>query len=375
MKARDAGLRIENKYRSSMQRTPVGEDTNALPRETRTQRRGPGPWTLRRDPAPALLASGEEAVVHFVRRDLLGERIGAVQTLWDSPAATEVLRGQQADGSWRYRGGNLRLRTQEDYDQLATYTRVRELVEKFGMTRDHPVLARAARYLYGCQTREGDFRGIYGGQYSPNYSAGILELLIKAGYAGDARTRRCLRWLLSVRQEDGGWAVPLRTRGAKYTEALALGRPLRGDPTRPSSHLVTGVVLRAFAAHPAYRGDPDVRDAGDLLLSRFFRRDVYPDRSAPEFWTKFTFPFWFTDLLSSLDSLSRLGFRADDPRIGAALGWFRDRQARDGLWDLTLLRTGDKGLRWWVGLAIARVFRRFGNPELATASASRGRTA
>jgi hypothetical protein len=118
------------------------------------------------------------------------------------------------------------------------------------------------------------------------------------------------------------------------------------------------VVLRAFAAHPEYRGNPEIREAAELLLSRFFRRDVYPDRSAPEFWTKFTFPFWFTDLLSSLDSLSRLGFRADDPRIEAALRWFRDRQARDGLWDLTLLRTGDKALRWWVGLAIARVFRR-----------------
>lgn len=283
-----------------------------------------------------------------------------MEVLWESSAATKLLYGQQAHGSWRYHGGNLRLRAQEDYDQLATYTRVRELVEKFGMTRDHRALARAARYLYGCQTREGDFRGIYGCQYSPNYSAGILELLIKAGYADDPRTRRCFRWLLSVRQEDGSWAIPLRTRGAKYTDALALGKPLRGDPTRPSSHLVTGVVLRAFAAHPVYRGSPEARVAGEFLLSRFFRRDAYPDRSAPEFWTKFTFPFWFTDLLSSLDSLSHLGFRADDPRIKAALQWFRDRQARDGLWDLTLLRTGDKTLRWWVGLAIARVFRRFG---------------
>ncbi len=299
-----------------------------------------------------------EPVAYFARRDLLGEAVGPVETLWKSSAAVKVLRGQQADGSWRYPGGNLHLRAQEDYDQLATYTRVRELVEKFGFTREHRGLARAATYLYGRQTREGDFRGIYGNQYSPNYSAGILELLIKAGYADDPRTRRCLRWLLSIRQEDGGWAIPLRTLGAKYTEALALDKPLRGDPTRTSSHLVTGVVLRAFAAHPAYCRSPGTRDAGELLLSRFFRRDVYPDRSAPEFWTKFTFPFWFTDLLSSLDSLSRLGFRADDPRVATALRWFRDRQARDGLWDLTLLRTGDKTLRWWVGLAIGRVFRR-----------------
>ena len=222
-----------------------------------------------------------------------------------------------------------------------------------------PALRRAAERLYRAQTREGDFRGIYGGQYSPNYSAGILELLIKAGYEGDPRTRRGLRWLLAVRQADGGWAIPLRTVGATYTDALAEPAPLRGDPARPFSHLVTGVVLRAFAAHPAYRRRNEVRAAGELLLSRFFRRDAYPDRSAPEFWTKFTYPFWFTDLLSSLDSLSRLGFSAQEPRIAAGLRWFRDRQAEDGLWDLTLLRTGDKALRLWVGLAIGRVFRRF----------------
>ena len=343
-----------------MPRTPVRTRTNALARGRRTLHTGADRWTLPLDPAPALLASREEAVAYFARRDLLGQAVGPVESLWESPGATRVLRGQRVGGGWPYHGGNLRLRAQEDYEQLATYTRLRELVEKFGMTREHPALARAARYLYGGQTREGDFRGIYGNQYSPNYSAGILELLIKAGYADDPRTRRCLRWLLSIRQADGGWAVPLRTLGAKYTEALGLGEPLRGDPAKPSSHLITGVVLRAFAAHPAFRGNKQIHVAGELLLSRFFRRDVYPDRSAPEFWTKFTYPFWFTDLLSSLDSLSRLGFRADDPRIASGLRWFCDRQARDGLWDLTLLRTGDKTLRLWVGLAIGRVFRRFG---------------
>ncbi len=331
------------------------------------------PGILERDPAPALVASGVEAVRYFASRDLLGERMGPVEALWSSAPVLAILRRQQAHGSWRYHGGTQRLRSREDYDQLATYTEIRDLVEKYGMTREHPGLARAAEYLYGRQTSEGDFRGIYGNQYSPNYSAGILELLIKAGYADDPRTGLCLRWLLSVRQDDGGWAIPTRTLGMKFTDALRHPGPVSGDPTRPFSHLVTGVVLRAFAAHPAYRRNAAAHVAGDLLLSRFFRRDVYPDRSAQDFWTKFTYPFWFTDLLSSLDSLSRLGFSSDDPRIAAALRWFRERQAKDGLWDVVLLRTGDKALRGWVGLAIARVIRRFDGPRRARGNGRRTR--
>lgn len=72
--------------------------------------------------------------------------------------------------------------------------------------------------------------------------------------------------------------------------------------------------------------------AGTLLASRFFRRDVYPDRSAAVFLMKFSYPFWFTDLLSSpdllslLDSLSRLGFDLRDTGIKQALAWFVAKQ-------------------------------------------------
>ena len=47
-------------------------------------------------------------------------------------------------------------------------------------------LEKAAEFLFQRQTTEGDFRGIYGTQYSPNYSAAIMELLIKSGYSDDS---------------------------------------------------------------------------------------------------------------------------------------------------------------------------------------------
>lgn len=246
------------------------------------------------------------------------------------------------------------------YDLLETYRALGELVEKFGLTRRHPALRQAAEVMLGSQAPDGDLRGIYGAQYSPNYTAGTLELLIKAGYAGDARVERSFAWLLEIRQQDGGWAVPLRTRGMNLQR---LGGPtVRPDPSRPFSHLITGIVLRAFAAHPRGRRSSAARRAAGLLAGRLFEADVYPDRSDPEYWTAFSFPFWFTDLISALDSLSRVGWPADDGNVRRAMQWLASRQRPDGLFDLRMLRARDRHLPEWLALAICRVTQRFGLP-------------
>jgi len=135
--------------------------------------------------------------------------------------------------------------------------------------------------------------------------------------------------------------------------------PVQPDKSKPFSHLVTGIVLRAFAAHPRYRNAEEARRAGELLKTRFFKPDTYPDRKAPSFWTKFTYPFWFTDLLSSLDSLSLMGFTIEDPHVEKAVRWLMDRQQEEGLWRVNMLKPReDKDLKLWVSLAICRVFKR-----------------
>ena len=60
-----------------------------------------------------------------------------------------------------------------------------------------------------------------------------------------------MRWLLSMRQDDGGWAIPTRTPGLSLNVMLTARETFEPDRSRPSSHLVTGFVLRALAAHPA----------------------------------------------------------------------------------------------------------------------------
>jgi len=136
------------------------------------------------DPLPPLIAAESGAIRYYARRDLLGESVPSIASLWELNQVRRLLRKQKDNGSWPYRGARRTyLRSAESYDQLETYRTVGELVEKFGMTCDHSAVRIAADYLFSHQTDEGDFRGIYGTQYSPNYSAAIIELLIKASYA------------------------------------------------------------------------------------------------------------------------------------------------------------------------------------------------
>jgi hypothetical protein len=57
-------------------------------------------------------------------------------------------------------------------------------------------------------------------------------------------------------------------------------------------------------------------------IHALFQADKYNDRKAPAYWLKFQFPFWWTGLLTALDTLSRLGFDCRDEDVARGLDWF-----------------------------------------------------
>ena len=314
---------------------------------------------LRFKPLTKLLLTENCAILYFIKKDLLEENAKSTEALWNLPEVEKIFKKQQIDGSWKYPSNKKSVRTQENYNQLETYRQLGFLVEKYDFNNQHQAIQKGVEFLFSFQTEEGDFRGIYGNQYSPNYTAGIMELLIKAGYNKDSRIEKGIKWLLSVRQDDGGWAVPIRTNNAKWSEVMDSEKILQPKKEKPFSHMITGVVLRAFAAHPKYRNSEEGKIAGKLLASRFFKPDKYPDRKAVDYWFRVSFPFWFTDIVSSLDTLSKLGFTTSHPQIETALNTLRERQLENGLWDLKLLKTKDKDLPLWIALAICRIFKNF----------------
>jgi hypothetical protein len=316
---------------------------------------------LKIDPIPAILIQPDTALEYFVDKDLLEKPVQAISILWETPAAMSVIQKQQPDGSWKYPGRPSGSLPGQNYSLLETYRNLRILVEVYGINQEHPVLNKAAEYIFSCQTEEGDLRGILGNQYMPYYHGAILELLIKSGYADDARVRLGLDWLLSMQQEDGGWIVPTQLvasneRIPEYWQSA----PLPPDKQKPHAHLATGMVLRAFAAHPDYHQRPEVIHAGEALKQRILLPDKYNDRKAKSYWLKFQYPFWWNNLVSSLDSLSRLGFDRKDADISRGMGWFPANQEEDGLWP-TGYGSGRKAgeNRRWVGLAICRLLKHY----------------
>ena len=209
------------------------------------------------------------------------------------------------------------------------------------------------------QAPEGDIRGIFGAQYAPHYTAGMLELILKAGYEKDPRIQKTFQWFERTRQEDGAWAWPLRTAKIPYQDAVMMDSPVKSDYSKPFSHALTMFIIRAYAAHSVLRNSSSARRAGSLVKSRFFQADKYSDRKAPSYWFKFQYPFWWGSLVTALDSLSLLGFGGDDPDLERGLAWLVENQQESGLWP-TGYGSGSAvdHNQIWVSLSICRIFKR-----------------
>lgn len=314
---------------------------------------------LRYDPIEPLLSSGYDNIVYYTRRDLLEEKVEDIREFWKTKRAKKIVGCQKPDGRWEYPNPRERIRKKEHYDLIETYRQLGFLVEQLGFDKRHPAIRRAKEFVFKYQSKEGDIRGIYWNQYSPNYSAGFFELFIKAGYANDKGILKGLKWLLSMRQDDGGWAIPVRTTKGKIASWMNYGYPIQPERSKRFSYMVTGVVIRAFAYHPQYKKLKEIKAAAELVLSRLFKRDYYPDRNSVEFWTRFSFPFWFTDLISVLDPVSRLGFSPDHPKVSQGLEWFIGKQNMNGTWQLRLLKGDKQEQLHWLAFNICKIFKRF----------------
>jgi len=326
---------------------------------------------LKFDPTPILLSSGNEVIVYFTKRDLLEQEVAPINNIWQLPEVQKNFRKQQPDGSWKYTGKKTVSYPKHHYPLLETWKAFRVLVEQYEFTKKHDAARKAAEFLFSCQTEQGDIRGMLANQYATYYTGAILALLIRAGYEDDPRIEKGFRWLISMRQDDGGWTVPILThkfdRQTVYKLTSKYAEPAEPVRAKPFSHNATDMVLRAFAVHHKYCKCKEVRRAADLLKSRFFQPDVYTSYKAASYWVRFL--FWWPNIVTSLDSLSLMGYSKDDPDIRKALNWLIENQLSDGLWKITYVEGTKEGActknkktkerQLWLTLTVARIFKRF----------------
>lgn len=312
------------------------------------------------------MASDNEALQEMVRRDLLGEQVGSTGFLSELPAVRRILRHQREDGSWVAPGEHRHPAINACL--IETWRQFRFLVEQYGLTWEHPQVRKAAEYLFSCQTLDGDFRGMLANQYATYYTGAIMAVLIESGYTDDPLIDRGFQWLLSMRQDDGGWSIPLIThkfdRATQYRLTTEYTDPVEPDRSKPFSHNWTGMVLRAFAVHPQQRHSEAAMVAASLLKSRFFQPDSYSPYQAASYWVRFEYPFWWNSLVSALDSLSLMGLPKEDLQIRKGLAWLAEHQQENGLWRVSYARAQEQEttkvleMRLWVTLAICRILKR-----------------
>jgi len=293
-----------------------------------TPARFPSGWRARlgRDPVPILLREGSEALVARVRRDLIDDD--------EAPRADEVLtyaevksflRKQEKNGAFPAKPPEKAIGPARFARAVATLRGLERMAD-FGLRRTEDPVSRAAELLLASQNDDGGIGDFAVGEtpearartVAVHFHGWALSALCRAGYDDDPRIEQGFRYLLANRQADGGWAW----RGVRTDSAA-----------RPSSHLVTGMALRAFASSPTRRSSREARRAAELLATRFLQPDRYPDRKAASYWEQINEPRFWTDVLDALDGVTAVGLGKENSGVRTAEAYVRGRQnAADGLW-------------------------------------------
>ncbi len=311
-----------------------------------------------------LLARGHLPVLYWLKRDILDVPVDREsKNMRKFAARVRILQTQKQDGSWWEKRSDTPVQWERTLYRVETLRNLSRLYD-YGCTIREEGVQKAVNFLFSLQSKEGDFRGTVLNEHTPTFHALTLEMLCRYGLDKDRRVQKGFRWILANRQKDGGWAVfpqpPQQTaaRSSRPSRSHLRGQPFKPRRTQPFSHHVTGIILRAFAESSSWRKSREAWQAGEKLLSCFFCDEVYEDRTFPSDWEKICYPFWNTDILGSLDSLSKVGFGADNETIQKGLDWLLRRQNVQGFWECGNKKaTLEEHL--WVTLAVLRVLKRF----------------
>jgi len=310
-----------------------------------------------------LLARGSLPLLFWLKKDILDVPVEREsKNLRKYSMRVRILETQQPDGSWWDKRSDTPLHWERTLYRVDTLRNLYRLFD-YGCTLRDDEIQKSVDFLFSLQTKEGDFRGTVLNEYTPTFHALALEILCRYGLDKDKHVQKGFRWVLDNRQKDGGWGLYRRqpTNGNRGPAALPDGvpaQPYKPLRTQPFSHHVTGIVLRALAESPTWRKTKETRQVGALLLGCFFCDEVYGDRHFPSDWEHICYPLWNTDIVASLDTLSKIGFSPEDPTIRKGLSWILGKQNSQGIWECV---NGKATLEdhLWATLTVLRILKRF----------------
>lgn len=284
---------------------------------------------LASDPIPRLLREGSPSVLARIRRDLIDDSEAPSNAeIWAYDEVKAIVKKLGKNGSATPKAPEKAMGPAKFATALATLRALDRLAD-YGVRADPPEvpaeLKKIVDFLLSSQDEEGGLTDLSLGEtptsrakcVALHFQGWALSALCRVGFEADPRVELGFKYLLERRQDDGGWAW----RGIR-TESAA----------RPSSHLVTGMVLRAFASSSVRRTSREARRAAELLATRFLQPDRYPDRKESSHWEQISEPRFYTDVLGGLDTVTAIGLGKENSGVRTAEAYLRSRQSADGLW-------------------------------------------
>jgi hypothetical protein len=230
------------------------------------------------------------------------------------PPVAALLAAQKADGYWIKRDYYL----PKHYGTFWTLS----LLADLGLTAENEQIRRACEFMFTFQRESGAFcrrrriagKGlVWSERDEPCTHARIVRFLIQFGYGDDPRIRAGIDWLLSMQHEDGMWDCH--------------------PPRRYGCLRATHDALRVAALDARMAAHPAIAQGAEVVCNLLMVRDMSKYHTGAS-WTILDYPPFDMSLVSTLDSLARLGYTAAHPQIARALDYLFSRQLPGGAWPL-----------------------------------------
>jgi len=310
---------------------------------------------LKADPVGWLLERENPSIRYFTLKDILDYSDNAPEVqeakgnIKDYKKVSRIFSKQHPEGFWELAEHPYHPKYKSTYWQIM-------ILSQLGLDKSDERVRKACEYIFRFQLEEGGFstfreegakreylwvkkRALERRKKPPSFeiwarekirenemsclTGNLAASLIKLGYTSDKRVKRALKWLVEIQNDDGGWLCPYWRAHIKDKHSCFMG---------------TITPLHAFSELPRECRTTEMKDATErgaefLLMHRLFKADHHQFRVINKAWLKFSFPWFFYDILRGLSVVTKLGYVSDE-RIDDALEILLQKQNADGKWIL-----------------------------------------
>ena len=247
------------------------------------------------------------------------------------------------------------------------------LREYVSTIEDGHIRASLERIL-GWQTPGGYIPGPWTDAFPiPHFNGHALHRLNTFGLGTDKRTRRLVKWLLSMQRHDGGWNIPYEMdvhylpeyRAMRINDFREFIR--RTDKSQFDLHSFTKVpscvwctllVTWGLSVDAELAKTKEVKQAAGFVLDRFFKRNPHPNFYLSEsHWTRLRYPFRFGNGMLALAVLTRMGYGPTEPRMEKPVRWLLGARSPDGFWSQT--GRPNATAEQWISLIALAILHRY----------------